>query len=117
MIDRVRLVRRALAIGFGLDELARILKIRDSGGAPCRQVRAMAAAKLDELETLLREITTMRDELRSLIGDWDQQLESVADNEPARLLESLSKDNFGGSQSRLRAISLSPKRKLQKEKP
>jgi hypothetical protein len=41
--DRVRLVRRAMAIGFSLDELARILHMRDHGGAPCRQVHALAS--------------------------------------------------------------------------
>ena len=34
---RVRLVRRALALGFTLDELASIVKVRDRGGAPCRR--------------------------------------------------------------------------------
>src|SRR6266404_5381549 len=47
-LDRVRLVRTALALGFRLDDLARVFKVRSNGGAPCRQVRALAAAKLDE---------------------------------------------------------------------
>jgi len=34
-IVRLRLIRAALSIGFTLDELAKILKIRDAGGAPC----------------------------------------------------------------------------------
>jgi DNA-binding transcriptional MerR regulator len=42
---RVRLVRRALGIGFTLDELAGILQTRDAGGAPCREVRALAESK------------------------------------------------------------------------
>src|SRR5437773_925083 len=50
-LDRVRLIRSALAVGFTLDELARILKERDQGGAPCRQVRQLAAEKLAEVET------------------------------------------------------------------
>ena len=40
---RVRLVRRAVAIGFTLDELALVVKVRDQGGAPCGEVRALAA--------------------------------------------------------------------------
>lgn len=115
-VDRMRLIRNALAIGFGLDDLAAILKIRDSGGAPCRQVRTRAAAKLDELETLLREMTILRDEMRRLLVDWDQRLESTSDNAPARLLESLSNSNLAGAPSRLHVKSLSPKRNLQKEK-
>ncbi len=89
-VERVRLIRNALAIGFKLDELGRILKIRDAGGAPCRQVRELAAAKLDEIETLVRELTATRDEMRELIKDWDRRLESIDANEPARLLETLA---------------------------
>ena len=36
-VGRVRLVRRALAIGFTLHDLAAVLSERDRGGAPCRQ--------------------------------------------------------------------------------
>jgi len=88
-VERVRLIRAALAIGFKLDDLERVFKIRDGGGAPCRQVRELAAAKLDEIETLVRDLTAMRDEMRELIKDWDRWLDSVAADEPARLLETL----------------------------
>jgi DNA-binding transcriptional MerR regulator len=88
-VERVRLIRAALAIGFKLDDLERVFKIRDAGGAPCRQVRELAAAKLDEIEALVRDLAAMRDEMRELIKDWDRRLESVAADEPARLLETL----------------------------
>jgi DNA-binding transcriptional MerR regulator len=114
-VDRVMLIRNALAIGFGLDELARILKIRDAGGAPCRQVRSMVMTKLRDLERLLCEMTVMRDELRRLLKDWDRQLESVDCDEPARLLESLATANFNPGQSRRLVKSSLPKRKTQKE--
>ena len=42
---RVRVVRRALAIGFTLAELSKILRTRDRGGAPCREVREIIAGK------------------------------------------------------------------------
>jgi DNA-binding transcriptional MerR regulator len=89
-VERVRLIRAALAIGFKLDDLERVFKIRDAGGAPCRQVRELAAAKLNELETLVLDLTVMRDEIRELIRDWDRRLDSVAADEPARLLETLA---------------------------
>jgi len=88
-VERVRLIRAALAIGFNLDDLERVLKIRDAGGAPCRQVRKLAAAKLDEIEALVRDLTAMRDEMRELIKDWDRRLDSVPADKPALLLETL----------------------------
>jgi DNA-binding transcriptional MerR regulator len=89
-VERVRLIRAALAIGFKLDDLERVFKIRDAGGAPCRQVRELAAVKLDELEALVRDLTAMRDEMRVVIEDWDRRLDSAPPDEPARLLETLA---------------------------
>jgi MerR family mercuric resistance operon transcriptional regulator len=93
-VDRVRMIRSALALGFRLDDLARIFKVRDAGGAPCRQVRELAAVKLDEVESLLQELTTVRNELRKLLKDWDQRLDSTSAEEPARLLEMLAATSF-----------------------
>jgi DNA-binding transcriptional MerR regulator len=93
-VERVRLIRAALAIGFKLDDLERVFKIRDAGGAPCRQVRELAAAKLDELEALVRGLTAMLDEMREIIKDWDRRLDSVPAGEPARLLETLAAIDF-----------------------
>lgn len=89
-VERVRLIRAALAIGFKLDDLERVFKIRDAGGAPCRQVRELAAAKLVEIEALVRDLTVMRDEMRELLKDWDLRLDSAPPDEPARLLETLA---------------------------
>ena len=35
VIERVRLIRSALSVGFTIRELSRILGIRDRGGVPC----------------------------------------------------------------------------------
>jgi DNA-binding transcriptional MerR regulator len=89
-LDRVRLVRRALGIGFTLDELARILKVRDRGGAPCHQVRDLAGTKLAEVETQLEELKTLRDELRRLLKNWDALLANNSPPERAGLLDALA---------------------------
>jgi DNA-binding transcriptional MerR regulator len=86
-IDRVRLIRRALAIGFSLAEMTRILRQRDSGIAPCRGVRALAGEKLAELDIRIRELTAMRAELEGILADWDQRLAETREGEPALLLE------------------------------
>ena len=89
-LDRVRLVRAALGIGFSLDELARILSVRDRGGAPCHQVRALAGTKLAEIETQLGELSAVRDELRRLLKNWDAVLAKKPPSERAGLLELLA---------------------------
>lgn len=99
-VERVKLIRSALAIGFRLDDLTRLLKTREAGGAPCHQVRDLAAAKLDELEQLIRNLSTMRDELRTMLRDWDDRLEQ-ARGEPARLLETLAQSDFISHEGKL----------------
>lgn len=89
-VSRVRLVQRALAVGFTLDELASILRERDRGGAPCRKVQALARDKLADLERRLEEMTALRDELRGMLIDWEGRLRGAQPGRQARLLDSLA---------------------------
>jgi DNA-binding transcriptional MerR regulator len=89
-VGRVRLVRRALAIGFTLQDLAAVLSERDRGGAPCRSVRALVAERLAELETRLGDLAELRDELRLLLRDWDIRLAKIPGRTQARLLDVLA---------------------------
>ena len=115
-LDRVRLVRRALAVGFTLDELTSILRVRDGGGAPCHEVRALAAAKLAGIETQLSDLITLRDELRTTLEDWDGRLKRKPAGAPAHLLESLSTHNSNDAKSSRRFLSpLKPKRKKERK--
>lgn len=86
---RVLLIRRALAIGFSLAELARILRQRDAGSPPCRGVRALAGEKLADLDRRIAEMLAMRDELGRIVEEWDVRLAATRDGEAARLLEGL----------------------------
>jgi DNA-binding transcriptional MerR regulator len=49
-VQRVHLIRRALGIGFSLEELKTILKVRDGGGTPCQRVRGMLREKIQGIE-------------------------------------------------------------------
>jgi DNA-binding transcriptional MerR regulator len=88
-LKRVRVIRRALEIGFTLDELARILRVRDSGGAPCREVRSLAETKLDQVTQKIEDLCDLRDHMRRVLADWDQRLAAVPVGARAGLLESL----------------------------
>ena len=89
-LDRVQLVRRALLMGFTLDELRRILAARDRGALPCGEVRRLASQKLGELDARLTELASLRDQLQKTIQEWDSRLAATPQGKPARLLESLS---------------------------
>jgi MerR family copper efflux transcriptional regulator len=94
-VDRIRLVQNALSVGFTLDELARLLKIREEGGAPCKEVRALAAAKLKDLDEQLLSLSMLRNELRKMLGQWDSRLAQTRQGEPAHLLDMLAASTTG----------------------
>ncbi|MEQ1760082.1 MAG: MerR family transcriptional regulator [Vicinamibacterales bacterium] len=89
-VARVQLVRRALAIGFTLKDLAAVLSERSRGGSPCRGVRALVAARLAELETRLADLSELRDDLRVLLREWDARLARLPIGAQARLLDVLA---------------------------
>lgn len=93
-LERALLAQRALRVGFTLDELARILKIRDKGGAPCQEVRSLAERKLEEVESQLRHLTDLRNDLRSVLKEWDKLLDNHSRTNRAGLLESLAKSDY-----------------------
>ncbi len=88
-LGQIALVRRAIAVGFTLKELAEIFAERDKGNPPCRKVRAIAAAKLADLENHLRETKILHAELGKTIRDWDERLARQTGEKPAKLLETL----------------------------
>jgi DNA-binding transcriptional MerR regulator len=77
-LRRVRVARRAVALGFTLQELARIFGVRDRGGAPCRTVRALAGEKLRQVEENLAELLALRRQLRKMLTEWDLRLRKSA---------------------------------------
>ena len=89
-LAQLRTVRAALAVGFSIAELARILGERRNGGTPCRKVRALAAEKLAEVERQERELRALRRALIDLLADWDSRLAGQPSDRPAHLLESIS---------------------------
>ena len=88
-IKRVQLIRHALAVGFSLTELAKILKVRDKDGAPCREVKRLLEEKVHAMDEQIRNLGAMRDHLRTVLTDWDKRLAETPDGKPARLLERL----------------------------
>jgi DNA-binding transcriptional MerR regulator len=92
VVDRVRIIRSALNLGFSLDELAMLLHERRNGSPPCKKARALAAERLREVEHRIVELQSIRDSLKWLLVDWDQRLAGASSGEPAHLLDSLKGD-------------------------
>jgi DNA-binding transcriptional MerR regulator len=85
--NRLRVIRNAVQLGFPLAEIAKVLRVRDSGGAPCRQVRDYAQQVVGEIDQRIAQLTTERDSLLEMIRGWDTQLQQARGGR-AHLLES-----------------------------
>ena len=67
LVDRVRFIRKAQAIGLPLAEVKDIMRLTEEGSSPCARVHAALTDKLREVNGKLRELESFRDELASLI--------------------------------------------------
>jgi len=67
IMERVRFVRKAQALGFSLEEIKEILGLAQKGMSPCGRVQAALAEKLLEVDRRLKELADFRSELAALI--------------------------------------------------
>jgi len=88
-VDRVRLVQNALRFGFSLKQVGAFLGVRQSGGAPCKNVRAAGAQVLEAIERQIAELIASRESIRETLNQWDQRLSQTPEGRPAHLLETL----------------------------
>ena len=89
-VARMRLIQCALAVGFTINELARILRRRDSGGAPCHDVHTLARQKLAELTRRRKELDRLCCLLKSTLRQWEAVLAKTPRGKRAGLLDSLA---------------------------
>lgn len=101
-VERVNLVRRALTVGFTLDELAKIFQQRAKGGVPCQEVYELAVEKVERLEIHLQELISVHQTLKGLVKDWKKTLSETKDGETANLLKAfVSTDSKSKNNSKL----------------
>jgi DNA-binding transcriptional MerR regulator len=68
---RLDFIRKAQAIGFTLDEIARIIQESETGQSPCAEVRRIARRKLEELDQRLKQLRQYRNELARTLVEWE----------------------------------------------
>jgi len=88
-VDRVTLIRDAVAVGFSLRQLSTFLRARLDGRAPCRQVRAAGARILDQIDQQITTLGSTREAVRAMLADWDARLAQTPSGKPAGLLDAL----------------------------
>jgi len=86
-LKRLRVISNARRFGFSLAEIRDFMKVRDSGGAPCTEVRRAAERRLGEVDDELRHLERLRDAMQRTLNQWDAKLSATAAGGRARLLE------------------------------
>jgi DNA-binding transcriptional MerR regulator len=70
---RLDFIRKAQAMGFTLEEIARIIQESEKGQSPCADVRRIARRKLEELDLRLKQLRQYRNELARTLTEWDRK--------------------------------------------
>lgn len=91
-VTRLVVIRNAVRFGFPLKEVARVLKVRDAGGAPCDHVRAFGQKLLLEMDEKIAELTATRAAMATTLRDWDRRLAKAGAGTRAHLLEAVPAD-------------------------
>jgi len=99
IVERVRFIRKAQALGFSLEEIKEILGLAKRGTSPCGRVQAALGEKLREVDRRLEELRGFRAELASLIGqaaelskyDGEARVCSIVEESPPLSVTTITK--------------------------
>jgi MerR family Zn(II)-responsive transcriptional regulator of zntA len=89
IVHRLEVIRSAQKFGFSLGEIARFLRVRESGGKPCGEVRAAAGRMLQAVDQQIADLKATRKRMTHTLQAWDERLTRTPANAPAHLLETL----------------------------
>src|SRR5882762_7683729 len=70
---RLDFIRKAQAMGFTLEEIARIIQESETGRSPCADVRRIARRKLEDLDRRLKQLRLYRNELAQTLTEWERK--------------------------------------------
>ena len=70
-IELVRFVKRVQELGFTLDEATQLVQLAAGGPRACVSARALATARIGEIEQRLVDLQRMRDALAELVATCD----------------------------------------------
>ena len=68
----LRFVLQARQLGLSLDEIKDIVALKRSGQQPCTHVRGLVRRKAADVDRTVRDLTAMRNALRSLLASWSR---------------------------------------------
>jgi DNA-binding transcriptional MerR regulator len=76
VLERLAFIKRAQALGFTLDEIARVIAEKRAGQTPCAEVREIVRRRLQELDERMAQMRRYRREVAAALAEWDKIGES-----------------------------------------
>ena len=73
VLNRLAFIKRAQSLGLTLNEISSILTVHDDGRLPCGTVRKRLEAKLDDIQTQIEALETLRTELQGVLSAWQEK--------------------------------------------
>lgn len=71
VVDELKFIKKAQALGFSLDEISEILRLSRSGNAPCSRVLSLAHQHLAAVDERIKQLQGFRDRLATELAKWD----------------------------------------------
>ncbi|NHA01191.1 heavy metal-responsive transcriptional regulator [Nocardioides sp. W3-2-3] len=65
--DRLRFIQGCQRLGLSLGEIGDLLSVRDTGACPCEPAGPLLARHIDDLDTEIDRLTTLRAELAGML--------------------------------------------------
>ncbi len=69
-IQQVHFIKQAQVLGFSLDEIRRILDVRDRGEIPCDLVRALLNHKIESMDEQIQQMLAFKAHLEEYRDRW-----------------------------------------------
>ena len=105
-LKRLLFIRQAKALGFSLDEIRTILRMRERGQCPCASVVHLAEKHLETIERQLSQLAAFRDGLRAAIRNWKQsRRQQLSADAFCVLIENTMSDGLSHSKTRRKRIA------------
>ena len=87
-LPRLRFIRQAKELGFSLEEIREILRMRAQGACPCERVISLAERHLGEIRQTILQLAGFEKELARALKQWRNSGQpKLAANEFCALIE------------------------------
>jgi DNA-binding transcriptional MerR regulator len=70
VFNRLAFIKRSQSLGLSLDEIHKILAVRDGGELPCGVVKELLLHKLEAIEEQIKALEILKSELQGLLSGW-----------------------------------------------